>query len=172
MDTKTILNDATARMQKAVDFLEESLSNIRAGKASINVLNGVFVDKEVARNIGLCILCIDAAIGVESHRECVTHLLAECRYGFPLLATRNGDKYKWLTLELLDDILLYACQLCTARRTPSSPEVQQYNLALQVCKFDSRAIEHLHLESWSLLTILNDSCLLWGWSIILRLSGE
>ena len=44
MDTKTILNDATARMQKAVDFLEESLSNIRAGKASINVLNGVFVD--------------------------------------------------------------------------------------------------------------------------------
>ena len=44
MDTKTILNDATARMQKAVDFLEETLSNIRAGKASINVLNGVFVD--------------------------------------------------------------------------------------------------------------------------------
>ena len=44
MDTKTILNDATARMQKAVDFLEESLANIRAGKASINVLNGVFVD--------------------------------------------------------------------------------------------------------------------------------
>lgn len=44
MDTKTILNDATVRMQKAVDFLEESLANIRAGKASINVLNGVFVD--------------------------------------------------------------------------------------------------------------------------------
>ena len=44
MDTKTILNDATARMQKAGDFLEESLANIRAGKASINVLNGVFVD--------------------------------------------------------------------------------------------------------------------------------
>ncbi|MBR4849489.1 MAG: ribosome recycling factor [Alistipes sp.] len=44
MDTKTILNDATARMQKAVDFLEESLANIRAGKASVNVLNGVFVD--------------------------------------------------------------------------------------------------------------------------------
>jgi ribosome recycling factor len=44
MDTKTILNDATARMQKAVDFLEEALSNIRAGKASVNVLNGVFVD--------------------------------------------------------------------------------------------------------------------------------
>ena len=44
MDTKTILNDATVRMQKAVDFLEETLSNIRAGKASVNVLNGVFVD--------------------------------------------------------------------------------------------------------------------------------
>lgn len=44
MDTKTILNDATSRMQKAVDFLEETLSNIRAGKASVNVLNGVFVD--------------------------------------------------------------------------------------------------------------------------------
>ena len=44
MDTKTILNDATARMQKAVDFLEDTLSNIRAGKASVNVLNGVFVD--------------------------------------------------------------------------------------------------------------------------------
>ena len=44
METKTILNDATARMQKAVDFLEEALANIRAGKASVNVLNGVFVD--------------------------------------------------------------------------------------------------------------------------------
>ena len=44
MDTKTILNDATARMQKAVDFLEDTLLNIRAGKASTNVLNGVFVD--------------------------------------------------------------------------------------------------------------------------------
>ena len=44
MDTKTILNDATTRIQKAVDFLEESLANIRAGKASVNVLNGVFVD--------------------------------------------------------------------------------------------------------------------------------
>ena len=44
MDTKTILNDATVRMQKTVDFLEESLANIRAGKASVNVLNGVFVE--------------------------------------------------------------------------------------------------------------------------------
>ena len=44
MDSKTILADASARMQKTVDFLEETLLNIRAGKASTNVLNGVFVD--------------------------------------------------------------------------------------------------------------------------------
>ncbi len=44
MDTKTILNDASLRMQKAVDHLEEELLNIRAGKASINVLNGVMVE--------------------------------------------------------------------------------------------------------------------------------
>ena len=44
MDTSTILNDASARMQKSIDALEEKLLNIRAGKASINVLNGVTVD--------------------------------------------------------------------------------------------------------------------------------
>lgn len=44
MDTKTILNDASTRMQKAVDHLEEELLNIRAGKASVNVLNGVMVE--------------------------------------------------------------------------------------------------------------------------------
>ena len=44
MDSKTLLADASARMQKAVDFLEDTLLNIRAGKASTNVLNGVFVD--------------------------------------------------------------------------------------------------------------------------------
>ena len=44
MDSKTILADASARMKKAVDFLEDTLLNIRAGKASTNVLNGVFVD--------------------------------------------------------------------------------------------------------------------------------
>ena len=44
MDTKTILNEATERMQRAVDHLTEELLNIRAGKASVNVLNGVFVD--------------------------------------------------------------------------------------------------------------------------------
>lgn len=44
MDTNTILDDASRRMQKAIDFLEETLLNIRAGKASPNALNGVFVD--------------------------------------------------------------------------------------------------------------------------------
>ena len=44
MDTSTILNDASGRMQKAVDALEEKLLNIRAGKASTNVLNGIQVD--------------------------------------------------------------------------------------------------------------------------------
>lgn len=44
MDTKTILDEASGRMQKSVAFLEETLLNIRAGKASTNALNGVFVD--------------------------------------------------------------------------------------------------------------------------------
>ena len=44
MDTKTILDDASGRMGKTVEFLEEALLNIRAGKASVNVLNGVLVD--------------------------------------------------------------------------------------------------------------------------------
>lgn len=44
MDTKTIINEATNRMQRTVDHLEEELLNIRAGKASTNVLNSVFVD--------------------------------------------------------------------------------------------------------------------------------
>ena len=44
MDTKTIMAEATDRMQRAIDHLAEELLNIRAGKASVNVLNGVFVD--------------------------------------------------------------------------------------------------------------------------------
>lgn len=44
MDTKTILDTAAQKMTKAVDFLEEALLNVRAGKASVNVLNGVMVD--------------------------------------------------------------------------------------------------------------------------------
>ncbi len=44
MDTKSIMQETTARMQKTLDFLAETLLNIRAGKASVNVLNGVLVD--------------------------------------------------------------------------------------------------------------------------------
>lgn len=44
MDTKTILNEASERMQKAIDHLEEELLNVRAGKATPNVLNGVMVE--------------------------------------------------------------------------------------------------------------------------------
>ena len=44
MESKQILNDASARMQRTVDHLEEELLNVRAGKASPNALNGVMVD--------------------------------------------------------------------------------------------------------------------------------
>lgn len=38
------MKEAEDRMQRAVDHLEEELINVRAGKASPNVLNGVMVD--------------------------------------------------------------------------------------------------------------------------------
>ena len=41
--TKTMLDSASERMQKAVEHLEEELLNIRAGKASPHVLNSVMV---------------------------------------------------------------------------------------------------------------------------------
>lgn len=44
MESKQILNDATTRMERTVEHLEEELLNVRAGKASTNVLNGVMVD--------------------------------------------------------------------------------------------------------------------------------
>ncbi len=44
MDTNTIINEATDRMKRTVDHLDEELANIRAGKASTNVLNSVMVD--------------------------------------------------------------------------------------------------------------------------------
>ncbi len=44
LDTATILGEATMRMQRALDHLEEELINVRAGKATVNVLNGVMVD--------------------------------------------------------------------------------------------------------------------------------
>ena len=44
MDTKTIINEATDRMERTVAHLDDELLNIRAGKATTNVLNSVFVD--------------------------------------------------------------------------------------------------------------------------------
>ena len=44
MDTKTIIKEATDRMERTVQNLEEELINIRAVKASSNVLNSVYVD--------------------------------------------------------------------------------------------------------------------------------
>ncbi len=44
MDTKTILNDAQGRMQRAYDHFEEELLNVRAGKASTGILNSVMVE--------------------------------------------------------------------------------------------------------------------------------
>ncbi len=44
METKVILENVTARMQKAFDHFDEELLNIRAGKASTNVLNSVMVE--------------------------------------------------------------------------------------------------------------------------------
>lgn len=42
--TQQILESCNGKMQKGIDFLEETLLNIRAGKASTNVLNSVVVD--------------------------------------------------------------------------------------------------------------------------------
>lgn len=44
IETKAIIDAASDKMQKALNHLEEELSNVRAGKASVNVLNGVMVD--------------------------------------------------------------------------------------------------------------------------------
>lgn len=41
---KMILDASAEKMEKAVSHLEEALLSIRAGKASMNVLNGVMVD--------------------------------------------------------------------------------------------------------------------------------
>jgi ribosome recycling factor len=42
--TSQILDAATGMMQRGIDHLEETLLNLRAGKASVNVLSGVVVD--------------------------------------------------------------------------------------------------------------------------------
>ncbi len=44
METKQILDDVTARLQRAFAHFEEELANVRAGKASMNILNSVMVD--------------------------------------------------------------------------------------------------------------------------------
>ncbi|MFI3327967.1 MAG: ribosome recycling factor [Rikenellaceae bacterium] len=44
METQEILNTASDRMQKAFLHFEEALANVRAGKASPNVLNSVMVE--------------------------------------------------------------------------------------------------------------------------------
>ncbi len=43
-ESKLILDAAAAKMQKAIEHLTEELLSVRAGKASVNVLNGVMVD--------------------------------------------------------------------------------------------------------------------------------
>lgn len=44
MESKEILDAAKEKMQRALDHFEEEMLNIRAGKASTNVLNGITVD--------------------------------------------------------------------------------------------------------------------------------
>lgn len=44
IESKDILNAAAEKMQKTLEHLNEELLNIRAGRASVNVLNGVEVD--------------------------------------------------------------------------------------------------------------------------------
>ncbi|MCD8185414.1 MAG: ribosome recycling factor [Rikenellaceae bacterium] len=44
METQEILDAAKAKMQDTIAYLEDELVNIRAGKATTNVLNGVMVD--------------------------------------------------------------------------------------------------------------------------------
>jgi len=44
IDVKVILKTAEEKMEGAIRFLDESLAHIRAGKANIRILDGVFVD--------------------------------------------------------------------------------------------------------------------------------
>lgn len=44
IETKTIIDEATVKMDKAIAYFEEEIQSVRAGKASTNVLNGVMVD--------------------------------------------------------------------------------------------------------------------------------
>jgi len=44
IESKDILKAAEEKMQRAVDHFEEEMANVRAGKASTTLLNGVMVD--------------------------------------------------------------------------------------------------------------------------------
>ena len=43
-ESKQILDSAGVKMQKAIEYLQEALLAVRAGKASPNLLNGIMVD--------------------------------------------------------------------------------------------------------------------------------
>jgi len=43
-EVKMFIDDAKDKMEKAIKHLEQTLATIRAGRADINILNGVFVD--------------------------------------------------------------------------------------------------------------------------------
>ncbi len=43
-ESKEILASLEAKMSKAIDHLQEEMANVRAGKASVNMLNGITVD--------------------------------------------------------------------------------------------------------------------------------
>ena len=43
-DVKQFINNAQEKMQGSIDFLDETLSHIRAGKANIKLLDGIKVD--------------------------------------------------------------------------------------------------------------------------------
>ena len=44
MDPKTYLSDAEEKMELAVEYLDESLAHIRAGKANPKILDGIRVE--------------------------------------------------------------------------------------------------------------------------------
>lgn len=44
METQAILDAAKEKMQQTIAYFEEELANVRAGKATTNILNGILVD--------------------------------------------------------------------------------------------------------------------------------
>ncbi len=51
MEVKEYLSNAEDNMQLAVDYLEDTLSHIRAGKASARLLDGIRVDYYGSRRL-------------------------------------------------------------------------------------------------------------------------